>query len=444
MRVVSLCQWIIRAGYGLFNRKRAILETLADGSTRSCRLTPREFRIQSGNDMASPPELLTKLSQTHGASGHEDAVRAFVLREFKKLTDRIEITPLGSVIGIKRAAPRPAGKRSRRAAASSDAPRLLVEAHMDEIGLIVTEIQDGFIRFEEVGYWDPRVLPSQNVLVHGRQTLPGVIGSRPPHVLSAQERSESLPLRQLFVDVGMSDARVRELVSPGDVITLDRAVMPLQNNFYAGKAFDDRASLVALLEFLRQLQAAPHAWDIYAAATVNEEDSSVYVGAQTAAFQIRPHIAICLDVTHAQQVGLNDDALARVGAGPCIARGANVHPFVFEKLQQAARRESIPHQITVYGGNTETNAWMMQVAGDGIPTALLEIPLRYMHSSVETIELSDVTHLAELLRVFATALTRDDVRALQGETFVRRVRKTTPRHVSSQSTARKTRARRKR
>lgn len=383
-------------------------------------MTPREFRLQSDNPMLTLAELITKLSHTHGMSGHEDAVRAFVVREFKKLTDEVIITPLGSVIGIRRASSQNR-KRARRAA-SSETPRLLVEAHMDEIGLIVTGTQDGFIRFDQIGYWDPRVLPSQHVLVHGRKTLPGVIGSRPPHVLSAHERQQSLALHQLFIDVGMSDARVREFVAPGDMITLDRQVMPLKNGAFAGKAFDDRASLAALLDFLQQMQNAAHEWDIYAVANVNEEDSPVYVGAQTSAFQIRPQMAICLDVTHAQQPGLGDEELPRNGQGPCIARGANVHPFVFEKLRHAALSESILHHVTVYADDTQTNTWMMQVAGDGIPTGLVEIPLRYMHSSVETIDVFDAVHVAKLLFVLATGLTLEDAHALQGETFTRNAR----------------------
>jgi endoglucanase len=212
---------------------------------------------------------------------------------------------------------------------------------------------------------------------------------------------------------------VRELARVGDFITIDRSVIALQNNFVAGKAFDNRSSLVALLEMLRALQPTKHAWDVYAVANVNEEDSATYVGALTSTFRIRPHLAICLDVTHAQQPGLHDDAAPRVGAGPCIARGTNVHPFVFEKLRAAAARAAIPHQVTVYGGDTETNAWMMQVAGEGAPTGLVEIPLRYMHTPVETIHPTDVANMAELLRAFVEALTPQDANVLQGETFVR-------------------------
>jgi len=368
--------------------------------------------------MSALTELLTRFSQAHSTSGNEAAVQALVVREFKKLTDDLQITTHGSVIGIKYATPSPRAKKSRTRP-SSNAPRLLVEAHMDEIGLVVTGIEDGFIRFDEVGYWDLRVLPSQNVLVHGRKTLPGVIGSRPPHVLSTKERHESLPLQQMFIDVGLTDARVRELVSVGDVVTMDRRVTSLENNSYAGKAFDDRAALAALVEFLRQMQNVAHAWDIYAVANVNEEDSALYLGALTSAFQIRPQIALCVDVTHAYQPGLAEAQLPRLGQGPCIARGANVHPFVFEKLRQVALHAAIPHHVTVYGGDTETDAWMMQVAGEGIPTGLLEIPLRYMHTPVETLHLDDVAHAAELVRVFATDLTREDAAALQGKVFTR-------------------------
>lgn len=365
--------------------------------------------------MADLSALLTKFSQAHGASGYEDHLRALVVREFRNIVDETEITPLGSVIGIKRAHK----SRTRNARAASETPRLLVEAHMDEIGLIVTDITGSFIRFDQIGHFDPRVLPSQNVVVHGRKTLPGVIASRPPHVLSADERNKSLPMRELFIDVGMDDARVRELVNVGDFITIDRSVIALQNKFVAGKAFDNRSSLVALLEMLRQLQEVDHAWDVYAVANVNEEDSAVYVGALTSTYKIRPHIAICLDVTHAQQTGLYDDSAPRAGAGPCIARGANVHPFVFEKLHDAAIRASIPHQVTVYGGDTETNAWMMQVAGEGVPTALVEIPLRYMHTSVETIHRDDVMHAAELLCAFVASLNVDDAQNILGARFVR-------------------------
>jgi endoglucanase len=182
---------------------------------------------------------------------------------------------------------------------------------------------------------------------------------------------------------------------------------------------DDRACLVALLEMLRRLEGMPHAWDIYAVANVNEEDSAVYVGALTSTYAIQPQIAICLDVTHGLQPGLSDEAAPGVSRGPCIARGANIHPFVFDKLRVVAEQGELKHQVTVYGGNTETNGWMMQVAGAGVATGLVELPLRYMHTSVETIHRDDVAGMAELLSAFAGTLDLEDASALEGERFVR-------------------------
>jgi endoglucanase len=366
--------------------------------------------------MSALGELLSRFSQTHGTSGYEEDVRNLFVREVKKLVDELEITPLGSVIAIKRAT----GSRSaRRAGTRTQAPRVLVEAHLDEIGLIVTDIEDGFLRFDEVGSFDARVLPAQNVLVHGKRTIPGIIGARPPHVLSAEERKKTIPIRELFVDVGMSDASVRQLVAVGDTITLDRKVSHLQNDLLSGKAFDDRAGVIALVEMLRRLQAVNHAWDVYIVANVNEEESSLYLGALTSTFQVAPQIAICFDVTHARQPGADRDELPRLGQGPCIARGPNIHPFVFERLRRTAERNALPHQVTVYAGNTETNTWMMQVSGEGVPTGLVELPLRYMHTPVETVSLDDIGRAADLTAGFVESLTLEDVHSIQGETFRR-------------------------
>src|SRR5581483_4780082 len=202
-------------------------------------------------------------------------------------------------------------------------------------------------------------------------------------------------------------------------ITLDASMTALLNGRYAGKAFDNRAGLVVILELLRRLQGVQHAWDVYAVADVNEEHSNLYVGALTSTFRIRPQLALCLDVTHAQQPGASQDDEPQLGRGPCIAGGANAHPLVYDKLRQVAVRAAIPHQLTVYGGNTETNSWMMQVAAGGVPTCLIEIPLRYMHTPVEVLQLDDVMNAAALLSGAIASLTLEDAEALEGEHFVR-------------------------
>lgn len=362
--------------------------------------------------MADLFALLTRLCQASGVSGGEDQIRSLVARELGKLTDEVQITRLGSVIGIKRAK-RPRGLRA------SLGPRLLIEAHMDQIGLVVTDIQEGFIRFQVVGSWDPRVLPAQNVIVHGRKPLRGIIGARPPHVLSQAERQKPIPLQSLFIDVGLSDARVRELVAIGDMITLEPRVTRLRNNLVVGQALDDRAGIAVLLEFLKQMQEMDHVWDLYAVANVSEEASALYVGAATSTAQIRPQLALALDVTYATQPGVADANVGALGQGPCIARGAHIHPFVHRRLVQTAQRAGIPYRVTVYGGDTKTDAGMMQVTAAGVPTGLVELPLRYMHTSVEMVHLEDLARAAELLRAFALSLDRADAEALPGETYTR-------------------------
>ena len=193
----------------------------------------------------------------------------------KKYADEVRVTPLGSVIGCKRAKS-PKGARTRREV--NHTPRVLLEAHMDEIGLMVTQIQDGFIRFTEVGSFDPRVLPSQNVLVHGRKTLPGVIGSRPPHVLSENERAKTIPMEDMFIDTGLTDERARELVNVGDTITLDRKVTALRNNIVTGKAFDDRGGCSCFTRNAPSLGNDFSQWDVYVVINMNEEDSPLFLG----------------------------------------------------------------------------------------------------------------------------------------------------------------------
>ncbi len=355
--------------------------------------------------------LLIELSEASGVSGHEDAVSRIVAREMEPFADEISYSRLGSVIALKRAT-----RTRRHKSRASQSPKLLFEAHIDEIGLMVTALDRGVIRFVAVGSFDPRVLLAQDVLVHGRETLPGIIGARPPHVLTAEERGKPVPLNDLFIDVGLSDARLRALVSVGDTITIDRRVSRLCNGRFAGKAFDDRCAVVAVIEALKQLSQVEHGWDIYAVANVQEEHGTFYPGAFTSTFQVRPDVAIALDVTHAEQPGMSAVNAVALGKGPGLALGPNIHHTVHTKLMQVARSREIPHQITAYAGSTGTDAWAMQVVSTGIPTGLLDLPLRYMHTSVETIALADIEYSARLLAAFSAELDESFYRDLQVET----------------------------
>jgi endoglucanase len=182
-------------------------------------------------------ELLRELSLNHGTSGYEAEVAKLVSEAFKPLSDEVKIDKLGNVIATK------------RNAEYSSGPRVMLAAHMDEIGLVVTNIEDGgFVRFSTIGGFDQRTLPGQEVVVHGREQLLGVIGSKPPHLLSGDERHKSVPIPDLYIDLGLSDKRCRELVSVGDIATIKRDFLELTKGIVAGKAMDDRAGVAAVLE----------------------------------------------------------------------------------------------------------------------------------------------------------------------------------------------------
>ncbi len=352
----------------------------------------------------SAKELLQRLSEASGVSGYEHSVRDLVVAELRPYADEITITPMGSIIALKR------GTRDPKDA--NPAPKVLIEGHMDEIGLMVTEIEKGFIRFTQVGGIDVRVLLAQQVVVHGRRDLPGVIGSRPPHVLTLDERERVVPMEQLFVDVGLPEAEVRAVVQPGDLITISRHMVSLRNNLVAGKAFDDRSAVVCIVEALRQLGTLRHRWDVYAVSNTQEEVGML--GAVTSTFQVNPDVAIALDVSFADQPDTPEVNTVPLGAGMGIAIGPNIHSLVHERLVKTAVENEIPYRVTAYSGNTGTDAWAMQVTRGGVPTGLIDIPLRYMHTSVETLNVGDLERIGRLLAVFCASLDDDFLIKLGG------------------------------
>lgn len=351
----------------------------------------------------SAKEFLQKLSQATGVSGYEHTIRDIVIEEFRPLVDEISVTAMGSVIGIRH------GTREKGTVAS----KLLIEGHMDEIGLIVTDIDEGFIRFTQVGGFDARVLLAQEVTVHSKKDWHGIIGARPPHVTTEEERGKVIAMKDLFIDVGLPEDELRAQVQVGDTITIHRQMQTLNGNLVSGKAFDDRAAIVCVVEALRHLAGTKHSCDLYAVANVQEEVG--LKGAETSAYAINPDIAIAIDVTHAEQPGTTEINAVPLGGGMGIALGPNIHPLLHEKLAATAKANEIPFQVTAYSGATGTNAWAMQVVREGIPTALIDIPLRYMHTSVETISLGDLERIGRLLSAFAASLDEKFLKELRGE-----------------------------
>jgi endoglucanase len=281
----------------------------------------------------------------------------------------------------------------------------MLAAHMDEIGLLVKQIDEGLLRITNVGGIDLRVLPGLEVVVHGRRDLPGVVGMRPPHVLPADERDKPVPPDKLFVDVGLPEESVREIVRVGDAISFRRDLLELKNNLVAGKALDNRTSTAAVTLALEQLRGTDHAWDVIAVATVQEEVG--LFGAITSAYGVAPDAAVAVDVTFGQQHGVSNSDAFPMGKGVTIGVGPNFHPQLVDRLTSTAKEHEVPMSIEPAPGRSGTDAWAIQVSREGVPTALISIPVRYMHQPVETVAVKDVERAGRLLATFAAGLAAD-------------------------------------
>lgn len=331
---------------------------------------------------------LRELSEARGLSGFEGPVRDLVRETWRPFVDEIYEGKLGSLIAVKKGE----GAEPR--------PRLMLAAHMDEVGLMVTKIEKGFLRISRVGGTDRRILLGLEVVVHGQRDLPGVVATRPPHVLSEEERKKTVPLDEIFVDVGLPKEETRRLVSVGDLISVRRDMSELANGRVAGKAFDDRACVAAISVALERLRRVEHRWDVIAVATVQEETG--LKGALASAYGVEPDLAIALDVTFGEQPGVDDQGVFPLGKGPAIGLGPNFHPGLVERLKKVAEEREIPYHLDPIPGRSGTDAWAIQVSREGVPTALVSIPLRYMHQPVETLEADDVERAGRLLAAFVT------------------------------------------
>ncbi|RLC91126.1 MAG: M42 family peptidase [Chloroflexi bacterium] len=337
--------------------------------------------------------LLKRLSEADGISGYEGPVRELLRQTWQPFVDEMREGKLGSLIALKRGT----GTEPR--------PKLMLAAHMDEIGLMVTEIEKGFLRITRVGGTDRRVLLGLEVVVHGRRDLPGIVATRPPHVLSEEERKKAVPWDKLFVDVGLPAEEVEQLVTVGDLISIRREMAELKNRHVAGKAMDDRACVAVVTLALEQLAGMHHTWDVFAVATAQEETG--LKGAITAAYGVVPDLAVALDMTFGKHPGVPDVEGFPLGKGPAIGIGPNFHPGLVKRLKEVAEAHEIPYQMDPIPGRSGTDAWAIQVTREGVPTALVSVPLRYMHQPVETLAAQDVERAGRLLAAFIAGLEAD-------------------------------------
>lgn len=326
------------------------------------------------------------ITQLPGIPGHEHHAAEEVARAFRPLADRVERDRMGNVRAwVLGTAPEPR-------------PRVLLAAHMDRIGFIVRGIEKGgFLRVSEMGGFDPRTLPGREVLVHSTPPMVAVFGTRPPHLQKKGESDRMIPLESLYLDTGRSEREVRRRVPIGTMVTLRQAPVDLLGGRLAGPGMDDRSGIVVLLRMVELLARERPAWDVIAVATVEEEFGVRSLGAWTASETLRPELGIAIDVSHGDMPGTVEGETVPLGSGPALAIGANIHPAVLEGLRRSARALGTPYRIEPCPTSSGTDAMDIQIAAGGIPTAVVGIPCRYMHTVIETIEPRDVERCAQVL-----------------------------------------------
>lgn len=336
-------------------------------------------------------KLIKQLSDMRGVSGFEYRISDKIAELFMPYADEIRRDALGNVIAVKECG-------------IKGAPKVMIEAHCDEIGLMVTSVTDeGYLTFSCIGGVDERTLPSTEVTVHGKKDIYGVIGIKPDYLL---ETGKTVKIKDMAIDTGLCADTVKELITVGDSVTLPQSVGELGKKQWSGKSLDDRASLAAVVTVMKKLADIQTEVDVYAVAAVQEEVGCR--GAIAASYGINPDIAIAIDVTHGITPDNSKNAF-ETGSGAVIAVGPNLHPKLTGKLFETAKKYDIKTAKEVEGGDTGTDAWEIQVARAGIPTALISIPLKYMHTSVETLVVSDVKAVAKLLTRFITDLKGGDL-----------------------------------
>ena len=325
---------------------------------------------------------LKLLSDLRGISGFEYRINNEIKRLFEPYSDEVKIDKLGNVIAFKK------GKKSNK--------KIMLEAHIDEIGLMVSDIDDeGFLKFINIGGVDMRILPSLEVIVHGKRDIKAVIGAKPPHLQTADEADKSIKIEDMVIDTGLSKEEVKELIAVGDSVTLCQSCGELKNRNISLKTLDDRAGVCAILEVFKRVGEIDA--DLYASISTQEEVG--LRGAKVSAFEIFPDMAIAIDVCHAITPDNSKNAFG-AGSGTVITIGPNIHPKMADKLFEIAKKNDIKTNTDVDGGDTGTDAWAIQVAKSGVPTALLSIPLKYMHTSVETMNMSDFEATVSLIEHF--------------------------------------------
>lgn len=341
-------------------------------------------------------DFLAKLMATISPSGYEDEAAAVWIAEAKKITKHVKHDSFGNAHAIIN---------------KGGSPRIVLTGHYDEIGFIVTYIDDkGFLWIQPVGGWDPQIPQGHRVVIRGTKgRIKGVIGKLPIHLLTAEMRDKVTKIGQMWVDIGVtSKAEAEKLVSIGDPLVLDQDLLELQKDYFVSRAFDDKIGAFIVLEVARKLAARKIKAEVHVVGTAQEEVG--LRGARTAAFGIDADIGIATDVTFATDHPLVGDNINKLGLiemkkGAVVTRGPNIHPKLFQHIIDTAKKHKIKHQIEASAAPTGTDANAIQVTRAGVVTALISTPNRYMHSPCEMVHLDDVVSSIDLMTETVASIT---------------------------------------
>ena len=344
--------------------------------------------------------FLQRLLETPSPSGAEQAIQAAVREWATPFADEVRTDRHGNVI----AARYPVQRDART-------PRIMLAGHCDQIGLMVQHIDsDGFLYVQPIGGWDMQILLGQYLTVCTKNgPITGVVSRKAPHLLTPEDRNKVPQFQDIWVDIGAKNReQAEENVRLGDVVTFALGMRTLCNDLVAAPGLDDKVGVWVVMEALRLLHNRPVQVEVFAVSTVQEEIG--LRGATTSAYGIHPTVGIAVDVCHATDTPGNDKKQVgetKVGAGPALFRGPNINPHVHEQLEETAKRLEIAVQVRGAPRATGTDANAMQLSRDGVATAVIGIPNRYMHSPVETVSLEDLDRAAQLLAEFCATITPD-------------------------------------
>lgn len=338
--------------------------------------------------------FLKDLLETPSPSGFERPVQDVVRAWARPFADEVRTDRHGNVVAVRN----PGGQ-----------PRIMLAGHCDQIGLMVQHVDDnGYLYVQPIGGWDMQVLIGQHLTVWTRQgPVAGVVSRRAPHLLTNEERNKVPQFTDVWIDVGAKDRKEAEaVVTAGDPVTFALGFRPLRNGLASAPGMDDKVGVWTVMEALRLLKGRPLQAAVYCVSTVQEEIG--LRGATTSTYGVHPAVGVAVDVCHATDTPGNDKKVlgdTRLGNGPALFRGPNINPRVFERLHETARAHEIAVQVRGAPRATGTDANAMQLSRDGVATALVGIPNRYMHSPVEVVALEDLDRAARLLAEFCAGVT---------------------------------------